>query len=118
MIASNDRLMEAEQQQAEAMAELLANESAYASAVVVNKVYKERIEGLEMKVTAVFLRKGDTAAASKINALASPEYANGMKRIIDDLESAQQIITRDGLLHEKLNSAREIMANERKRIGL
>jgi hypothetical protein len=41
-----------------------------------------------------------------------------MKRIVSDLQDAQAVIVRFDLLKEKLNCAREIMANERKRMGL
>ena len=118
MIASNDRLLEAEQEHADAMAELLKRETAYAAAVVMSKIYKERIEGLQMTLKADFLRRGESAAASVIMAEADPRYTSGMKQIIQDLNDAQAVIVRFDLLREKLQCAREIMANERKRIGL
>jgi hypothetical protein len=118
MLASDDRLLAAEQQQTEAMAELLDRETAYANAVVMSKIYKERIEGLQMTLKADFLRRGESAAASVIMAESDPRYTKGMKAIFDDLRDAQAVIVRFDLLKEKLNCAREIMANERKRMGL
>jgi hypothetical protein len=118
MLASDDRLLAAEQQQAEAMAELLDRETAYANAVVMSKIYKERIEGLQMQLKADFLRRGESASAATILSEADPRYTAGMKRIVSDLQDAQAVIVRFDLLKEKLNCAREIMANERKRMGL
>ena len=55
---------------------------------------------------------------SKIQALADERYAKQMKQIIAETEQAQAVMLRADMLRERLQSAREIMANQRKQMGL
>ena len=118
MISDADTLLAAEREQAAALTELQEVQAQLANAIVVVKVMKERIEGAEMRLTAEFLRRGDSAAAAKIQALADERYARQMKQIFTETEQAQAVILRADLLRERLQSAREIMANQRKQMGL
>lgn len=118
MIADHDTLLAAEQEQANAMRDLNMIQSTLANAIVLVKVMKERIEGLEMSITAEFLRQNNSAAAAKIHALADKRYQAGMKSIIQETTDSQAVIQQADLLHERLNSCREVMANERKKMGL
>ena len=118
MISDADTLLAAEREQAAALTELQEVQGQLANAIVVVKVMKERIEGAEMRLTAEFLRRGDSAAAAKIQALADERYAKQMKQIIAETEQAQAVMLRADMLRERLQSAREIMANQRKQMGL
>lgn len=118
MLADNDRLLAAEREQTDAMAQLLANESAYVNGLVVVKAFKERVDGSKAMLTAEFLRAGNSASAAGTYAEADPRHISNMKKFLKDLHDGQAAIVRHGLLLERLACAREVMANERKRMGL